>query len=77
MLVVGEAMGKNIRIPGAARAGLALLLVGALFVGIGSYINRGALSLYGLIMAALGFSIYMISSLIVRDKRKGTDNTKY
>jgi hypothetical protein len=63
--------------PGAARAGLALLLVGALFVGTGSYLNRGALSLYGLIMAFMGFSIYMISSVMVRNKRKGTHNTKY
>jgi membrane-bound ClpP family serine protease len=70
-------LGKNIRIPGAARAGLALLLVGALFVGTGSYLNRGSLSLYGLIMAVMGFSIYMISSVMVRDKRKGTHNTKY
>ena len=70
-------MGKNIRMPGAARAGLALLFVGALFVGLGSYLNRGALSLYGLIMAVMGFSIYMISSIIARDKRKGIGNTKY
>jgi hypothetical protein len=57
--------------PGSARAGLALLVVGAIFVGIGTYLKRGGFSLYGLIMAIAGFSIYMVSSIIIaRDKRK-------
>lgn len=55
--------------PGSARAGLALLFVGAIFVGIGTYLNRGALSLYGLIMVIGGFSLYMISSFVVTRKR--------
>jgi membrane-bound ClpP family serine protease len=57
--------------PGSARAGLALLLVGAIFVGIGTYLRRGSFELYGLIMAIAGFSIYLISSLIIaRNRRK-------
>jgi len=57
--------------PGSARAGLALLVVGAIFVGIGTYLQRGGFSLYGLIMAIAGFSIYMVSSIVIaRDKRK-------
>jgi membrane-bound ClpP family serine protease len=56
--------------PGSARAGLALLLVGAIFVGIGTYLNRGALSLYGLIMVIAGFSLYMVSSIVVMKKRR-------
>lgn len=57
--------------PGSARAGLALLVVGAIFVGIGTYLKRGGFSLYGLIMAIAGFSVYMVSSIIIaRDKRK-------
>ena len=64
-------MSKKIRMPGSARAGLALLVVGAIFVGIGTYLKRGGFSLYGLIMAIAGFSIYMVSSIIIaRDKRK-------
>jgi hypothetical protein len=61
--------------PGSARAGLALLFVGAIFVGIGTYLNRGALSLYGLIMVIAGFSLYMISSVVVTRKRSKRKNT--
>ena len=63
-------MSKKIQMPGSARAGLALLLVGAIFVGIGTYLNRGALSLYGLIMVIAGFSLYMVSSIVVMKKRR-------
>jgi membrane-bound ClpP family serine protease len=64
-------LSKKIRMPGSARAGLALLVVGAIFVGIGTYLKRGGFSLYGLIMVIAGFSIYMVSSIVIaRDKRK-------
>ena len=64
-------MSKKIQMPGSARAGLALLVVGAIFVGIGTYLKRGGFSLYGLIMVIAGFSIYMVSSIVIaRDKRK-------
>lgn len=57
--------------PGSARMGLTLLLIGAILVGVGTYVNRGAVSLYGLILVIIGFSTYMISSIIVaRRKRK-------
>jgi uncharacterized membrane-anchored protein len=62
-------LSKKIQIPGSARTGLALLFVGAIFVGIGTYLNRGAHSLYGLIMVIGGFSLYMISSFVVTRKR--------
>jgi membrane-bound ClpP family serine protease len=61
--------------PGSARAGLALLFVGAIFVGVGTYLNRGALSLYGLIMVIGGFSLYMVSSVVVTRKRSRRKNT--
>jgi membrane-bound ClpP family serine protease len=63
--------------PGSARAGLALLLVGAIFVGIGTYLNRGALSLYGLIMVIAGFSLYMVSSIVVMKKRREKRKNSY
>jgi membrane-bound ClpP family serine protease len=65
---------NKIRMPGSARAGLGLLFMGAILVGIGSYLDRGAISLYGLIMAISGFLLYIISSIIVKRKsnnRKG------
>lgn len=70
-------MSKKIQMPGSARAGLALLLVGAIFVGIGTYLNRGALSLYGLIMVIAGFSLYMVSSIVVMKKRREKRKNSY
>ena len=64
-------MPKEIQMPGSARAGLALLFVGAIFVGIGTYMKRGSFELYGLIMAIAGFSVYLISSVVIaRSRRK-------
>ncbi|HEY8140081.1 MAG TPA: hypothetical protein VIE86_03260 [Nitrososphaera sp.] len=59
---------KKIQMPGAARAGIGLLIMGAILVGLGQYLGRDALSLYGLIMAASGFALYMIASIIARRK---------
>jgi hypothetical protein len=61
---------KKLQMPGAARAGIGLLIMGAILVGLGQYLDRGALSLYGLIMAAAGFALYMIASIIVRRKAR-------
>ena len=54
-------MKKKKEMPGAARAGIAILVLGAILLGIGYYQEREALSLYGLIMSICGFSLYMIS----------------
>jgi membrane-bound ClpP family serine protease len=59
---------KKKEMPGAARAGIAILVLGALLLGIGYYQDRGALSLYGLIMSICGFSLYMISSIYISRK---------
>jgi membrane-bound ClpP family serine protease len=69
-------LSKKIRMPGSARAGLALLVVGAIFVGIGTYLKRGGFSLYGLIMAIAGFSIYMVSSVVIAKDRRRRDRNK-
>jgi hypothetical protein len=47
--------------------------MGALIVGLGSYFDRGAISLYGLIMGVGGFLIYIVSSITYarRNKRTG------
>lgn len=63
---------KKISMPASARAGLAVLLLGAIMVGLGSYFDRGAFSLYGLIMGFGGFLIYIVSSITsARRKRRG------
>jgi hypothetical protein len=64
---------NKIEMSGSARAGIGILVMGALLLGIGQYQERGALSLYGLIMAISGFSLYMISSIYtsIKNKRYG------
>ncbi|MFY9795723.1 MAG: hypothetical protein WA323_17650 [Candidatus Nitrosopolaris sp.] len=63
---------RKIQMPATARAGLSLLIVGAIFVGLGSYTHRGGFSLYGLPIVIVGFSLYIISSIIVARKKKAT-----
>jgi len=46
------------------------LVVGAILVGTGSYLHRGAFSLYGLIMVITGFLLYIITSIAVARKKK-------
>ena len=57
---------KKIRMPGSARAGISLLIMGALLVGFGQYFERGALSLYGVIIVASGFILYMTASIFAK-----------
>ena len=58
-------MKKKKEMPAAARTGIAILVLGAILLGIGYYQEREALSLYGLIMSICGFSLYMISSIYI------------
>ena len=58
------------KMPGAARAGVGLLIAGALIVGIGTYTDRGAISLYGLAMVVGGFVLYMAASIIARKQSR-------
>ena len=55
-------------IPKYVRVGMLLLVMGAIIVGIGTYLSKGSLSLYGLIMAISGFIIYFASSIASRRK---------
>jgi uncharacterized membrane protein YvlD (DUF360 family) len=55
-------------IPKFVRVGMLLLVMGAIIVGIGTYLSKGSLSLYGLIMAICGFIIYFASSIASRRK---------
>jgi membrane-bound ClpP family serine protease len=55
-------------IPKYVRVGMLLLVMGAIIIGIGTYLSKGSLSLYGLIMAICGFIIYFASSIASRRK---------
>ena len=59
--------------PGAARAGIGLLIMGALLVGFGQYFERGALSLYGVIIVAGGFILYMAASIVAKRRASNQD----
>ena len=67
---------RKTQMPATARAGLSLLIVGAILVGVGSYTHRGGFSLYGLPMVIVGFSLYIVSSIIMvkRKKRRPSNN---
>lgn len=56
----------KIRMPGAARAGIGLLIAGGITVGLGTFYERGAVSLYGLAMVAGGFVLYMAASIMAK-----------
>jgi len=56
--------------PGAARAGIGLLISGALVVGLGQYWERDSVSLYGLAMAIGGFILYMTASIVAKRRSR-------
>lgn len=52
------------------RLGIALLVVGAVVVGLGTYYDRGAISLYGLFLVIAGFVLYFATAIVSRKMRK-------
>jgi membrane-bound ClpP family serine protease len=50
--------------------GIALLVVGAIIVGIGTYYDRGGISLYGLFFVVAGFVLYFASSIVTYKKTR-------
>ena len=61
---------KKIQMPGAARAGIVILISGAIIVGIGQYLERDSLSFYGLAMGVAGFILYMAASIAAKRKAR-------
>ena len=58
------------RVPPTVRLGLALLIVGAITVGIGTISNRVGLSVYGFIIVICGFFLYFASSFYIKRQEK-------
>jgi len=56
--------------PGQARAGIALLVIGAIVVGIGTNINRGSLEFLGLVIGIIGLVVYTVSSFVARKRAR-------
>ena len=63
-----ERIRKNPKMPGSARVGITLLIMGAIIVGLGTFQNRQALSLYGLVFVVCGFFLYFVS--VTYDKKQ-------
>lgn len=60
----------RMRMPGPARTGIGLLVVGGVVSGLGQYYQRDAVALYGLVIVACGFVLYMATSLYARKTRR-------
>ena len=61
---------RNSKVPGPIRVGIALLILGAIVVGLGTVLNRDALSLYGFVVVVCGFFLYFASSIYIKKQEK-------
>jgi hypothetical protein len=61
---------NKIQMPRSAQAGISILIIGALLVAFGQYLGRGALSLYGVIIVACGFVLYMAASFVAKRRAR-------
>lgn len=61
---------KDSKVPGPIRVGIALLILGAIVVGLGTVLNRDVLSLYGFIVVVCGFFLYFASSIYIKKQEK-------
>jgi hypothetical protein len=61
---------KNSKVPGPVRIGISLLIFGAIVVGLGTVLNKDALSLYGFIIVVCGFFLYFASSIYLKKQEK-------
>ncbi len=52
---------KKRKMAGPLRAGIALIILGAILVGFGSLFGREAMSMYGFIVVVGGFFLYFVS----------------
>ena len=57
---------RKSRMPGAARTGIGLLVMGGIISGVGQYYQRDVVALYGLAIVAGGFILYMVSSIYAK-----------
>ncbi len=67
---------KTRKVPSPVRTGIALLIVGAIIVGLGTTLNKDAVSLYGFIVVVCGFILYFTSSLYMKRQEKNSHKGK-
>lgn len=54
---------KKMQMSGYTRIGIGLLVIGALLVAFGQYGDREAVAIFGVVMVACGFVLYMAASI--------------
>jgi hypothetical protein len=59
---------KKVQMSGFTRIGIGLLIIGALLAAFGQYGGREAVAIFGVVMVACGFVLYMAAS--VASKRR-------
>lgn len=67
---------KRKKIPGTMRVGVALLILGAIIVGLGTYMNREGLSIYGFVIVVCGFILYFSTILYMRKQEREQQRDK-
>jgi membrane-bound ClpP family serine protease len=66
---------KRRKMQGPLRAGIALMILGAVLVGAGSLFNRESISIYGFIVVVGGFFLYFVSYYYLdRVQKRNTKN---
>jgi hypothetical protein len=61
---------KKPQLSGFARIGIGLLLLGALLAAFGQFGEREAIALFGVVMVACGFVLYMSASIIAKRRAR-------
>ena len=68
---------KKRKMPGPLRVGIALMILGAILVGLGSLYQRESVSIYGFIVVACGFFLYFVSYYYLdRLQKRKTNNPR-
>ncbi|MGI0048886.1 MAG: hypothetical protein ACREAW_05045 [Nitrososphaera sp.] len=61
---------KKPQMSGFVRIGIGLLLIGALVAAIGQYNGREALAIFGVVIVACGFVLYMAASIVAKRRAR-------
>lgn len=67
---------KKRKMAGPLRAGIALIILGAILVGFGSLYGRESLSVYGFIVVVSGFFLYFVSYYYLDRLQKQKTNNR-
>jgi hypothetical protein len=61
---------KKVQMSGFARIGIGLLIIGALLAAFGQYGGRDAVAIFGVVMVACGFVLYMAASVVAKRRAR-------